>query len=478
MRFVSLAFAFSWIAATAHAAVFQGNGLMTGEVTANSVVIWTRLTTQPEANWKGAAFVRPNVPKAEASGDFDWHLQLPAGKSLAEMEGALPGAAGAVRVTLRPEKGAAITRDWTPVEPAKDFTRQFKVGSLQPATRYRVTVESRDERGAAGQSIEGSFATAPAANANVPVRFVVVTCADFARRDDAQNGHKIYRTMLALSPEFLVHTGDVEYFDKFEPVANSPELARFKFNRIFALPFPRTFFATVPAFFMNDDHDILKNDCWPGQHYGALTFDEGTRIFREAMPAPTDQLYRTIRWGRDVQVWLMEGRQFRSANTMKDGPDKTIWGRTQKDWLFRTIAASDATFKILISPTPIVGPDRGNKADNHANTGFRTEGDEIRRFIGAQRNMIVVNGDRHWQYESIHPETGVHEFGTGPSSDVHAGGYMPQPGDEKIQKFFRLAGGFLSIDVRRGKDDRPVMTLRHHNVAGGVEHEVAVAPAP
>ena len=91
--------------------------------------------------------------------------------------------------------------------------------------------------------------------------------------------------------------------------------------------------------------------------------------------------------------------------------------------------------------------------------------------------MIVVNGDRHWQYESIHPETGVHEFGCGPSSDVHAGGYTPQPGDDKIQKFFRLAGGFLSIEVQGGKADAPTMTLRHHNVAGGVEHVTTIAAA-
>ena len=463
-------------AALAQAAVFQGNGFMTGEVTSNSVVVWTRLTARPEANWKGTAFVRPTVARAESSGDFDWKVQLPPGKSLADMEGALPGAAGSVRVTLRPERGAATTTDWAAVEPAKDFTRQFRIGSLQPATKYRVTVESRDAQGAAGPALEGGFATAPAADSTARVRFVVVTCGDYPRRDDAQNGHKIYRSMLALTPDFLVHTGDVEYFDKLDPVANSPELARFKFNRVFALPFQRGFHLRVPAYFINDDHDILKNDCWPGQTFGTLTFEEGSRIFREAMPAPTGELYRTIRWGRDVQIWLVEGRQFRTPNRTPDGPEKTIWGRAQKQWLFRTVAESDATFKILITPTPIVGPDRGNKADNHANTGFRHEGDEVRKFLGSRRDMITVNGDRHWQYESIDPQTGAHEFGCGPSSDVHAGGYSPQPGDEKIQKFFRLQGGFLSIEVQREKAAAPVMTLRHHNVDGGVEH-VTVVPA-
>ena len=43
---------------------------------------------------------------------------------------------------------------------------------------------------------------------------------------------------------------------------------------------------------------------------------------------------------------------------MPDGPDKTIWGREQLAWLKESILASDAAFRVLISPTPIVGPDR------------------------------------------------------------------------------------------------------------------------
>lgn len=33
--------------------VFQGNGIKVGEVTADSAVLWTRLTAAPEANWAG-----------------------------------------------------------------------------------------------------------------------------------------------------------------------------------------------------------------------------------------------------------------------------------------------------------------------------------------------------------------------------------------------------------------------------------------
>jgi alkaline phosphatase D len=461
------------------AGVHQGNGIKLGEVTADSAIVWTRLTAAPEANWGGARFVEPVVPAGQRAieGRYDWRVQLPPGRALADMQGALPGVAGAVRVTLVAADGAGrMQSEWGKVDAARDHTRQFVFTGLRPATRYQVTVESRDPSGAAGATERGSFLTAPARETVAPVRFAVVTCGDYPRRDDPVNGHRIYDAMRKLAPDFFVHTGDIEYYDKADPWANSPELARFKWNRIYALPFQRAFHREVASFFMYDDHDILRNDCWPGQTYGTLTFAQGIGIFHEQTPSGPLP-YRTVRYGRDLQIWIVEGRIARSANTDPDGPNKTIWGATQKAWVFRTITESDATFKVLISPTPIVGPDRGNKNDNHANTGFRTEGDEVRRFLGAQPNLIVLNGDRHWQYRSVDPVSRLREFGCGPSSDVHAGGYTPQPGDEAVQTFFRLKGGFITVAVGRGAAG-PVMHVRHHDVAGAVVLDTPIAPAP
>ena len=43
--------------------------------------------------------------------------------------------------------------------------------------------------------------------------------------------------MLELDPDFFVHTGDVEYYDKPQPWANNQILARFKWNRLYGLPY-------------------------------------------------------------------------------------------------------------------------------------------------------------------------------------------------------------------------------------------------
>ena len=499
------------ISAALSAGVFQGNGIKIGEVTADSAVIWTRLTSAPEANWSGPAFLEPTLdgnraavraatdvaresamspaadkaaarrPEALSQADLrkivetaDWRTQLPPGRKLADMQGALPGAAGEVRVVLTPANGGTpVDTGWAAVEAARDHTRQFTVKGLKAGTTHRVRVESRDAAGRAGSSVEGTFRTAPAADTPARVSFSVVTCGDYPRRDDPANGHKIYATMAAMDLDFLVHTGDVEYYDKPDPWATSAELARFKWNRLFAVPFQRTFHNRTASYFTNDDHDLLKNDCWPGQTYGALTWEQGLAIWNEQTPV-SPLPYRTFRHGRDVQIWVIEGRRYRSANNAPDGPAKTILGATQKEWLMRTIAASDATFRVLITPTPIVGPDRGNKNDNHANNGFSHEGDELRRFLGAQRNLIVATGDRHWQYFSIDPATGTREFGCGPSSDVHAGGYNPRPGDEAVQKFFRLKGGFLTFTSERDASAAR-LAIRHHAVDGAVVHEATLA---
>src|SRR5210317_1033666 len=134
------------------------------------------------------------------------------------------------------------------------------------------------------------------------------------------------------------------------------------------------------------------------------------------------------------------------------------------EWFKRTVQESDATFKVVISPTPIIGPDRGNKKDNHANIGFKHEGDLLRKFIGEQKNMVTVCGDRHWQYVSKDAETGVMEFSCGPGSDAHAGGWKQEDFyPEHI--YLNVVGGFLEGEVSQ-VEGKPTLTFRHYNPDG------------
>jgi len=437
-----------------------GNGIKVGEVTATSALVWTRLTDRPGPR-RGSVFERVAAGRP----------QLPPGERLIDMQGAMPGARGEVRLSYWPteEPRRKEATAWEAVDVAADFTRQFSLRGLQPGTRYELQLEGRlADRTLITGRVAGRFQTAPAADRAAGVSFCVITGQEYHRRDHPTNGHVIYRHMLDLAPSFLVHTGDTVYYDKARPFARSVDLARFKWNRIYALPLQREFHRNVPGYFLKDDHDTLKNDCWPGQTYGELTWDRGLRLFREQVPIG-DSSFRTVRWGRHLQVWLLEGREFRSPNRQPDGPEKTILGARQKQWLFETLAESDATFRVVISPTPVVGPDRTNKNDNHANSGFSHEGREVRRRLAALDGVIVICGDRHWQYVSTDPITSLIEFSCGPTTDRHAGGFREQD-RSPMHSYLNVCGGFLRAAVEvEPAGARLIVT--HHDVHGTVLNE-------
>jgi alkaline phosphatase D len=447
MKYLCTLFAALLLAAPIHATGFA-DGIKIGEVDATSAVVWVRLTERAEADRR----------------IDEWDDKEP-------KQWSVPGARGQVGIRHGKDMGegvgnAARFLQWTKVGPGTDFCHQFQLRELVPDTVYRVLVRGRAE-GGKHEDIEGTFRTAPPAASSKPIRFIASTCQDFPRRDDPKNGHKIYKSMLALKPAFFVQTGDTLYYDKPKPYAKDLATARYKWNRFYAMPYPREFHKTVPSYWLHDDHDVLKNDCWPGQKYGELTWEQGLQVWREQIPQ-SEKPYRTFRWGKNLQVWFPEGREFRSANPMPDGPNKSILGAEQWAWLRRTMTESDATFKLFVSATPVVGPDRKNKKDNHANQGFSYEGKILRKFLSGIPGCFVINGDRHWQYHSVDPETGLQEFGSGPASDKHAGGWKYDLKPD-WQKFLRIKGGFLSVNV----EDRKA-SFRHHDVDGEIVHEVVM----
>jgi alkaline phosphatase D len=364
-----------------------------------------------------------------------------------------------------------LATEWQSVLAISDHTRQFVLEGLQPGTQYRVRVEARPPGSDGLTSLsQGFFRTAPLASVAARVVFTVITGQKYDKLDDSKNGFKIYPAMTAMNPDFLVHTGDIVYYDRFDLFADNINVARTHWHRMYSLPNLRDFHNQFNSYFMKDDHDLVANDCWPGAVYRGFTFEQGQAVFLEQVPM-SNSTYRTFRWGKDVQIWLTEGRDFRSANPDPDGPDKTIWGATQKAWFKDTVRASDATFRILINATPIVGPDRATKNDSHANSGFQYESREIREFISQQKNMILLCGDRHWQYVSEGPEFGVREYSCGPTSDKHAGGTLPIK--TKMHRFMRVKGGFLSVIVER-VGGVPMAFIRHHDVEGKVVNEEVV----
>ncbi len=456
---------------------YLGNGVHNGWADQNSITIWTRLTQNPEMNQEGGEFIqltKKQADKLAKSSDIDFLLkqQVPDGFSLDQMKGACPGAEGEVQLIYyekgRPESKVAL--DWAAVDPNKNFTRQWKLTDLNPNTEYVIELTSRNGEGhPIADKLTGAFVTAPTADQREQVSFAVVSCHDYNRRDTAI-GHKIYAAMERDHLDFFAHTGDIEYYDKVNPWAMTESMMYYKWDRLFALPLQREYYSNTTSYFMKDDHDALRNDAFPGSTYGPVTFERGLEIFDKEQFPSNDKTYKTIRWGKDLQIWILEGRNFRSKNTDEDGPGKTILGATQKQWLFTTLQESGATYKVIITSSPILGPDRPKgKNDNYSNKAFEYEGTEIRNFINQFDNVFICTGDRHWQYASHFEGTNLWEFGCGAGADEHAGGWS-QDDVKPEHMFLRVKGGYLFGKIYQ-KNGNPKIRFEHRDVDGIVVHE-------
>jgi alkaline phosphatase D len=440
------------VAATAQGPIHLAQGAIAGEVTASSVILQTRLTATP----------------ALADGD-------------------VPGAAGVARFEVSTDanfSGARRTA-WIPAKPESDYIIKAFVDGLKPGTMYHYRVNfgaqaSQTQTGAAGR-----FKTLPAREAAAPVNFVLTSCMNYAffregtkgrpayQGADRELGYPALEPLIKLQPDFVIIDGDCVYYD--HPVETRaktlPELRK-KWHEQYVMPRFVRLFALAPTYWLKDDHDYRINDSDPTGDY-APSHELGIATFIEQVPVvnPGERrplTYRTHRMGRDLQLWFVEGRDYRSPNKMEDGPEKTIWGAEQKAWLQRTLKESNATFKILVSPTPMVGPDDAGKRDNHVNhRGFRHEGEAFFAWLTEARiptdRFFVINGDRHWKYHSRHP-SGYEEFGCGALNGENAR-YGRNPGDPQstdpqalVQQFYtdkQPSGGFLQVAVQPGKGTQP-----------------------
>jgi alkaline phosphatase/alkaline phosphatase D len=442
-------------------------------------------------------------------------LRLTATKGLVDRD--VPGIAGVVEFYLQEANEASSDLQRIQVAAAAadhDFIARVEWRKLAANTEYACGTRIGFDATSLTPGPTARFKTLPGKDHTTAVRFVVVTGMNYAkfhgdsRIDSKQHllennrtlpkpyagkdkhlGYPGLASILAVKPNFFVGTGDNVYYDTPDnPRAESLSELRQKWHEQFVQPRYVDLFARVPTYWEIDDHDYRiddgdnSGDYLPSPSIGRSMMLEQLPIAPRRVAAP--KTYRTHRVNRDLQIWLPENRMYRSDNAMRDGPRKTIWGRTQKNWLKRTLSASDAKYKLLISPTPMVGPDDSRKTDNHTNIGgFQHERDEFFGWLAKEKlienGFYIVCGDRHWQYHSIHP-SGVEEFSCGALVDANSrlgrkpGGPLSTDPDGTIRQVYAQkepSGGFLMITVA---PHEATSTLRftYFDERGMILHEV------
>lgn len=444
-----------------------GQGTMAGEVSDTTALLQTRLTMGRELDETGDLPGSPGVVQFEWSTDEDF-----ADSKLTEFQTATP-------------RG--------------DFIVRSKLTHLQPDTIYFYRAMFGASKGNVNAGPRCTFRTLPGKEATRDVTFIVGSCMNYvkfmhgrkgnasgpltATDEDKRLGFPAFESMAKLQPQFFVGTGDIVYYDNPYRVARNTVELRKCWHEQFRFPRMTAFFQNVPAYWSKDDHDFRYNDSDNDTDRLPLP-QTGISMFREQLPIAESgdsrsPNYRTFRVSKDLQIWLTEGRDHRSANRSRDGAEKTMWGKQQRAWLQSTLAASDAKWKLMINPTPMVGPDDAYKQDNHANLkGFRHEADDFFGWVADHEieNLLLICGDRHWQYHSVHP-TGIHEFACGALNDensrmgVAPGDKVGSDPDARVRQLFtspQPGGGFLQVEAGSG------MRMTHYSDDGQQLYRVSL----
>jgi len=358
-----------------------------------------------------------------------------------------------------------------------DFIVKHKVTGLLPNTRYYYrSLWSSDHE---VQENTYTFKTLPGALLNQDLSFVAVACMnyDYFKRGrywtdlsayyDARKrlGYPALEVIDQLNPDFLIGLGDNVYYDPhLSWPAKIQTQMRIKWHEQLSQERFVRLFSKTPTYWLMDDHDFRFDNANPGIAKEPSP-ELGASVFSEQLPVlgPEDKkvFYRTHRVNQALQIWILDNRTLRSANDLPDGPEKSIWGKEQLEWLKQTLLESGAPFRLIFSSTPIIGPDKMPTRDNHTSpTGFRYEGESFLRWLKEngfdQKNLYFIVGDSHWKYHSKHP-LGFEEFSAG-SLDRSNALLGTRPGEPnstdpkgEIKQLYvdpKSLGGFLHVVVQ------------------------------
>ncbi|HTL33334.1 MAG TPA: alkaline phosphatase D family protein [Kofleriaceae bacterium] len=283
-----------------------------------------------------------------------------------------------------------------------DHARQarFDVSGLAPGTLYRVRIVADT-----GAEIVHQVQTAPAIGDVRPVRLAV--SADFDPYEEFDS--ELLEHVVAAAPDLFVSIGDFPYTDNGPPAQTVEEYrARHVDGR--TSPRVRQLLGAVGMRAIYDDHEF-RND-WDAMYRDVERdrYVAAMQVWDEFFPLRRSDgvRYRSWRWGAHAECFLLDCRQFRSANKDPDIAGKTMLGETQLAWLIDGLRASTAPFKLVFTSVPL---DFGDGNDHWSS--FKTERTRMFDALAGVPGILFVSADQHWFAAHRH-ERGIREFQVGP----------------------------------------------------------------
>jgi Phosphodiesterase/alkaline phosphatase D len=333
-----------------------------------------------------------------------------------------------------------------------DLTVQRTVYGLKPGTRYWYRFI---RLGSSDASAVGTFVTAPGRNDNAPIRFAWTGDTDatpgVGQTQPFWNNFDIFKRMQEEGNQFNVHLGDTIYSDsevpgKLDPVALTvaQKWAKYRLNlgqaKLASLRGSGGFYSQWDDHEFINDFSRFENTFSSGSINGQLLYLRGLKAFTDYAPVDFsfhDGLYRTRRWGKNLELFFLDERSFRSAKASKNGtcdnpishqpdlaptapqsvrnvfsalvpslaapvspaclaaindPRRTFLGKPQLNEFLYDIHHSDARFKVIINEMPIQQY-YTLPYDNWS--GYEAERSQVLHSLQSVKNTIFLTTDVH-----------------------------------------------------------------------------------
>jgi len=271
-----------------------------------------------------------------------------------------------------------------PVSPASDLTGKVLLEGLPAGTR--VHYRARFEAEGASPWMAGELTTplAPDARASgdVQVAWSGDTNGQGFGIDSSRGGMPAFKALLDRRPELFVSVGDAIYADNLIPpelpllgggvwrnlvtpakshVAETLDDFRgaYLYPRLSAEV--RAFSAKVPQAMVWDDHEVRNNwfpgeelddDRWTERRIDVLAARARQAMFEHAPVLDTSRIHRTLRWGPLLEIFLLDGRTFRTMNEPLPAEQRFL-GPAQLAWLEDALTRSTAAWKVIASDMPV-----------------------------------------------------------------------------------------------------------------------------
>ena len=240
---------------------------------------------------------------------------------------------------------------------ANDFTARIQVKGLDSGAAYYYRfVDFRTGE----TSPVGSFRTRPPENDAGAVRFVVSGDSNIGYVQPRSLDFHVLSAAAAEDPDFFVYFGDTIYADSGVLPGGADAFSLDEYREVHRLTRAdshlQALLAATGTFSGWDDHEV-RND-YDGETVDPVQQENGYRAFFEYLPLrknPGQAPYRTdrsVRWGEHVELFFLDGRQFRSAERFCN-PDPIPDGPETPDTLFSPFVEDEI---LAIQADPVIGP--------------------------------------------------------------------------------------------------------------------------